>query len=87
MILIRYSIVIMLLALAMFFWLDVWEPGFVPVCITMAFCFICFSFGLLRLIRDGEKPVSKKRAWILFTVYVVVCFLAVLVKYLQTVLA
>ncbi len=80
--LIRYSIVIELLALFLFFWLEPWESGFVPVCITMMFCGGCFAFGLLRLIRDEENPLEKKRAAVVLAVYAGVCLLAVLARWL-----
>lgn len=77
---IRYSIVIMLIALAMFFWLDISAPGFVAVSITMVFCILVFSFGLIRLILDEENGLDKKKAAIVFVVYVAVCAVAVAVK-------
>lgn len=80
---IRYSIVIMLIALCLFFWLDVSDPGFAAVCITMAVCFLIFSYGLLRLILDEENSLDKKRAAIILAVYVAVCAAAVLAKWIM----
>ena len=77
---IRYSIVIMLIALMMFFWLDFSDPGFVAICITMVFCFLIFLFGLVRLILDEENSLDKKKAAIVLAVYVAVCVAAVAAK-------
>ncbi len=76
----RYSVVIMLLALCMFFWVDVHEPGFVAVCMTMAFCFLVFCSGILRLIADADDPLDKKRAYIALGIYCAVCALAVVLR-------
>ncbi len=78
--LIRYSIVIMLLAVFLFFWLDVWEPGFVPVCMTMVVCAGCFVGCVLRLMFDGENPISKKRGGLVLAGYFGVCLVLVAVK-------
>lgn len=78
----RFSIVLMILALVMFFVLDVSEPSFVPVCITMAVCYITFGFGMLCLTLDrssGETGAKKTVA--VFLVYTAVCAAAVLCKF------
>lgn len=74
----RFSIVIMLMALAMFFWLDIRDPGFVAICITMAFCFLIFSCGMLRLILDGEK----KKAILFLAGYAAICVISIAVKFI-----
>lgn len=78
----RFSIVIMLMALAMFFWLDIHDPGFVAICITMVFCSLIFFFGMIRLILDEEQGVEKKKAMIFLAVYVAVCVAAIAVKFI-----
>ena len=78
----RFSIVIMLMALAMFFWLDVRDPGFVAICITMVFCSLIFLFGIIRLILDEENSLDKKKAVIMLSVYVAACAAAIAVKFI-----
>ncbi len=78
----RFSIVIMLMALAMFFWLDIRDPGFVAICITMVFYSLIFFFGMIRLILDEEQSVEKKKAMIFLVVYVAVCVAAIAVKFI-----
>lgn len=76
----RFSIVIMLMALAMFFWLDIRDPGFVAICITIAFCFLIFSCGMLRLILDGEQEGEKKKAILFLAGYAAICITSIAVK-------
>ncbi len=77
---IRYCIVITLLALVLFFWLDPSDAGFAAVCMTLAFCFLSFSFGVIRLIRDEQSGLDKKRALAALGIYAAVCGIAVLIK-------
>lgn len=79
---IRYSIVILLLALFLLFWIDAADPGFVAVCITLVFCYGCFVFGVIRLLRDEESSLSKKRAGIILGVFTAVLLAAAALKYL-----
>lgn len=79
---IRYCIVILLLALFLFFWVDAADPGFVAVCITMVFCYLCFVFGVICLLRDEDSGLSKKRAVIILGVFTAVMLAAAAVKYL-----
>lgn len=77
---IRYSIVILLLALFMFFWVDVSDPGFIAVCITLVFCYVCFVFGVIWLLRDEESSLSGKRAGTILGVFTAVILAAAAVK-------
>lgn len=77
---IRYCIVILLLALFLFFWVDASDPGFVAVCITLAVCYVCFVFGVVCLLRSEESSLSKKRAAIILSVFTAVLLGAAAVK-------
>jgi len=79
---IRYCIVILLLALFLFFWVDVSDPGFIAVCITLAACYVCFVFGVVCLLRSEESSLSKKRAAIILGIFAAVLLGAAAVKYL-----
>lgn len=78
----RFSIVIMLLSLVMFFWLDIRDPGFVAICITMVFCSLIFLFGMIRLVLDEEHSVEKKKAILFIAVYAAICVAAIVVKFI-----
>lgn len=77
---IRFCIVITLLALVLFFWLDTSDAGFAAVCMTMASCFLSFSFGVMRLVHDEQSGLDKKRALMALGIYAAVCGIAVLIK-------
>lgn len=77
---IRYCIVILLLALFLFFWVDAADPGFIAVCITLVFCYVCFVFGVVCLLRNEESSLSKKRAGIILGVFTAVLLAAAAVK-------
>lgn len=76
----RYDLVLALLALVLFFWEDTAAPAFVAVCITMAVCFLVFAFGMRLLTRGADDALPKRRAALALGAYALVHALAIGLK-------
>lgn len=70
----------MLLALVLFFITGVNEATFLPICLTMTFCFLIFLFAVIRLLKDGENPLEKKKALIAIIIYLLIISISILIK-------
>ncbi len=82
MIILRFAIVIFLIATVLFEITAVSAPTFMPLALTMGVCTLVYVIALVSLLRDDLEPISKKQFWIAFGVGLGVVALLVLIKVL-----
>ncbi len=85
-IILRFSIVILIIALALFFITDVTSPSFIALSLTIVFCTLVYAFGIFRLARDEERPLTKRHSVIALSVYGGVLLISIIVKVMIAVL-
>lgn len=81
-IILRFSIVIALLALVLFFIVDVNAPEFIALCLTLLSCTLVYFFGICRLSRDEFRPLGKKGTAMAIGIYLAVLLVCVAVRLL-----
>ena len=81
-IVLRFSIVIALLASVLFFIVDVNAPEFIALCLTMLFCTLIYFYGIYRLCRDEYRPMKKKSAFLAIIIYFAVLLVCIAIKLL-----
>lgn len=82
-IVLRFSIVIALLASVLFFIVDVNASEFIALCLTMLFCTLIYFFGIYRLCRDESRPMKKKSALLATIGYLTVLVVCVTIRLLM----
>ena len=79
-IIMKFAVVLMLLAMFLFFATDVQAAEFIAVCITMTFCTLVFFGGLTALCLDKLQPASLKTALLSAGIWLGVIVLCLILK-------
>lgn len=87
MIILRFAIVIFLIAAVLFFVTDIAAPTFVALVLTIGVCFLVFLFAVVSLRRDEFQPISRKQFWVTLAVGFAVMAVLVIGKVLLVVFA
>lgn len=85
-IILRFSIVIALLAVVLFFIVDANAPEFIALCLTLLFCTAIYIFGVCRLYRDEFRPIGKKSALSAICIYIAILLVCIGIRILMTVI-
>ena len=79
-IILRFAIVMMLLATVLFFIVDAASPAFIAICLTMFFCTLVVVFGTVQMHYYEENQLSKRALIIALCVWLGVVAVCVVVK-------
>lgn len=78
----KFSIVIMLLSIFLFYFVDIAEPQFIAVCITMFFCSLVYVLAINKLRKDEINPIDNRKALIAIIVYLIIILFVILIRIL-----